>query len=445
MPVVGTLDEPLDPTQATSGLRAGVEELAAARANHPLRAVTQATLDRALVRWEECRPDVPALGARYIRALCTHLPMLGDEQFLRGVWAHPEFSRRRRWVESLLGLYESAWRPDEHADLIETLLRDALARPDAQSARLNAIRPVASRFLSAGAARWLAEDVVERRATVQEALTYYSVPADTALARAVANEAVRAWAGRLGEQRAMSSGVRALLEYGLHGVANAPAVETGPLVQAMGQVISWLPDEDDGVVSALRDWLLADQRFGDPRLPANQPKWAVVSAVARERMIRWLAKGDLLFFFDFVMPPGRNPHGRKEFWLEYIDLVEDSAVALSPIDVQRLRLSVTEKLRYATAQSPASDVSAFIMRFRGHSKFVVAEFSQSGNAAYIHDADRFDALVGGMRARHYHVATTNKGLKSQQAMITKYSHIDGWQYRVHAELRTLGLRRRALR
>jgi hypothetical protein len=445
LPVTGSLDAPLDPVQETAGLRKAVEELAAKRAKRPLRAVTKATLDLALARWEECRPDVPALGARYIRALCAHAPILDDEAFLRGVRAHPELARRRRWVESLLGLYESAWRPGANADLIESLLREAIARGEAQSARVNAIRPVASRFFSPEAARWLAEDAVERRVPVQDVLAFYGVPTDSALARAVANAAVGVWADKLREHRAVTAGVRALLEYGLQGVASAPAVEPGPLMQAMGQVITWLPDDDSGALGVVRDWLLADQRFGDPRLPANQPKWAVMSATSRERMIRWLAKGDLLFFFDFVMPRDRNPHGRKEFWLEYIDLVEDSAVALSPLDIQRLRLSVTEKLRYALAESPSGEVSAFIMRFRGHTKFVVAEFSQTGNAAYIHDAELFDTLVGGMRARRYQVATTDRGLKSQRAMITKYSHIDRWQSRVHAELRELGLRRRSSR
>jgi hypothetical protein len=445
MPVTGTLDQPLDPRGEIAGLRAGIEQIASLRANRPLRKATEATLARALVRWAECTPDVLALGPRYIRALCAHPPILDDDVFLRGLASHPEFVRRRRWLESLLGLYEVAWRPPRNADEIERMLRIGVQQGQAASARFDAIRPVASRFLAPGAAAWLADEALGHDVPVSEVLTRFGIPADTGLARSVTNAAVVAWAERLGRNRRMTTGVRSLLDYGLSGVAKSAVVDPGVLTEAIGRVIAWLPEEDETAVAAMRDWLLTDARFGDPRLPANAPKWAVMAAEPRERMIRWLAKGDLLFFFDFVMPRGRNPHGRKEFWLEYIDLVEDSAVALSPIDIERLRLSVTDTLRYARADSPASDVSAFIMRFRGHGRFVVAEFSRSGNAAYIHDAERFDALVGGMRARRYQVATSPKGLKSQQAMLTRYSHLDGWQDRVHAELRVLGLRRRPLR
>ncbi|WP_439643606.1 EH signature domain-containing protein [Gemmatimonas sp.] len=445
MPMTGSLDHPLDPYQEIDGLRAGVEKIASLRANRPLRRATQSTIIAAMARWAECRPDVAALGARYIRALCAHAPMLEDEKFLLGISNHPEFPRRRRWLESLMGLYEGAWRPARHAEQIERMLNDALQRDEAQSARLDAIRPVASRYLSPNAAAFLSGEAVDQRIPIADVLARYGVPADTGLARAVANTAIRVWVAQLCKYIALSSKARALLEYGLSDLANSLAIDPGLLAEAIGRVIAWVPDEDEKTVAFVRDWLLDHPRFGDPRLPANQPKWAVMAAGPRERMIRWLAKGDLLFFFDFVMPRGRNPHGRKEFWLQYIDLVEDSAVALSPVDIARLRLSVTETLRYARADSTSGEVSAFIMRFGGKSKFVVAEFSQTGNAAYIHDAERFETLVGGMRARRYYVATTPNGLKSQTAMITKYSHLEGWEIRVHDELRHLGLRRRPLR
>jgi hypothetical protein len=235
--------------------------------------------------------------------------------------------------------------------------------------------------------------------------------------------------------------VLALLQYGLDSLLRLPMVDPTTLQDVAGKVIVWAPDSDDRLGSVLRDWLLSDARFGDPRLPANQSKWSTMSKPARERMTRWLAKGDLLFFFDFVMPAHKNPQGRKDFWLQYIDQVVDSAVALSPIDAHRLQLSVTEKLRYAKADSPSDDVSAFIMRFRGNEEFVVAEFSQSGNAGFFHPAEFFDASLGGMRSRRYEVSTGPRGLKRPNNAILRYVHIGDWQGKMEYALRYLGVSR----
>jgi hypothetical protein len=323
-------------------------------------------------------------------------------------------------------------------------LRDAISNSQVVSSKLDRLRPATSKFFSAKAASWMAESALRDGKPILDVLAQYGVATDAALARATLETAARQWVALLCKQHVVSPGAIALLEYGLRTLLQTEVIQSVVLRECATSVIAWVPENDEQATTIAREWLLSDTRFGDPRLPTNQPNWASMPSTARDRILRWLAKGDLVFFFDFVMSANRNPHGRKQFWLKYIDQVTDVAVALSPADALRLRLAVTQKLRYAHASSPASDVSAFVMRFRGTREFVVAEFSQSGNAAYIHDAEKFDQLVGGMRARSYSVSTNKNGLKSPWSMLSKYSHTDRWQSNVANVLAAHGIRRRTL-
>jgi hypothetical protein len=440
-PVTGTLGRPVDLAAAAAPLREGIDSLRARAGSRVVRAPSQATLERAITAWAERKPNVAVLGPRYIRALCAHAAAVRDPAFVSGLKATGELPRRRRWVESLVGVYEAEWRPVETADALEPILVDAVRRFEGRSARVDRLQPIASRYFSPKAAEFLAEQVTSTRQDIKAALDRLGTPLDSRLARAAASAAAATWVEELCRARTITPGVHALLEYGLSALLASTLIEPRVLADVVGRVLTWVPEADERATARLRDWLLSDARFGDPRLPVNQAKWATLPTAARERMIRWLAKGDLIFFFDFVMDHVDDVHGRKDFWLQYIEQVEDSAVALSSEDIRRLKLTVSEQLRYARATSPSDDVSAFLMRFRGARRVVVAEFSQSGNAAYVHDAEAFDRHVGGLRKGRYDVSTSGNGLKSKSAMITKYSHIGNWEWRVHNELARLGVRR----
>lgn len=73
---------------------------------------------------------------------------------------------------------------------------------------------------------------------------------------------------------------------------------------------------------AFREPLIAfvrqDDRLGDPRLPRNRPNWLGVADEARRRLIEWLSRADINFFFEHCLPRGMDPQGRKPFWLRYV-------------------------------------------------------------------------------------------------------------------------------
>ena len=87
----------------------------------------------------------------------------------------------------------------------------------------------------------------------------------------------------------------------------------------------------------LLKFVMSDSRLGDPRLPANQVKWAGVAVDAKRKAIKWLSQGDIIFFFDHAFPKGKDPHGRKKFWLDYASSITLSRPLMGKEDLARLR------------------------------------------------------------------------------------------------------------
>jgi hypothetical protein len=77
--------------------------------------------------------------------------------------------------------------------------------------------------------------------------------------------------------------------------------------------------------------------LGDPRLPANRRKWAEVSEGAKNKVLQWLCREDIYFFFDHVYQGKTDRHHRKEFWLRYLDRCVASRPLLGSTDAVRLR------------------------------------------------------------------------------------------------------------
>ena len=127
---------------------------------------------------------------------------------------------------------------------------------------------------------------------------------------------------------------------------------------------------------ALRKLVLHDTRLGDPRLPRNIKNWLGIQD-ARQRLLQWLSRADIHFFFEHVLPNGADPHGRKTFWLKYVSRVLMSRPLLNRDDEARLRVtmqSLQEQIgHFGHVRGRAT--SAFLLDF---GPVVVVEFSQCG-------------------------------------------------------------------
>lgn len=433
-PIAGGLDQPVVPDDLLAPfIEATVELEQTARAD--AAPLSRSTLAEARDAWAAGEGSLGHVTSRHIRALCWDTDTATSPEFVRAMARRDDLAKNRRWLEGLVECYLAQWRAMPQPYALEDVIHRALARFTGRSDRLAKYKPVAKQLFSADAPKWMAQAIVSERRGIEETLEEWRLEQSSGLGEAVATATVQAWTDRfIIERRSLHSGMafgafRQLTQELLTSSLVAPAA----IARAMSAMILWdRVEADDRLRQALIDFLLEDPRFRDPRLPNRNTIWDQCEPEARQRAIGWLAKGDLLFFFQFVIR--RDPHGRRDFWLRYINRAVDAHVALFPDDAYRLRAEVKDKLSYA--QIPGGQTSAFMMRFKGATGDILCiEFSEIGNALYIHDADRFNETFGGIRRSHYTI-----GQLKHFSNIDKYSHIGPWESKVQAFLARRGIR-----
>jgi hypothetical protein len=199
--------------------------------------------------------------------------------------------------------------------------------------------------------------------------------------------------------------------------------------------------QDEPLREAMSRFVLQDPRLGDPRLPLYQGNWAGIPE-AKNRVVEWLSQFDIVFFFDHVLPTkGKDPHGRKQFWLRYVKRVTKSRPLLNWED--RLRLETVLKARHEEAKDFGridGHTSAFLLDF---GNIVVVEFSAAGNACYVYREPEFRKVVPDFWTREILSVT---GLKKTTAVTKQFDwnwdgvHREGWQVDASQLLSVHGVR-----
>ena len=184
---------------------------------------------------------------------------------------------------------------------------------------------------------------------------------------------------------------------------------------------------------SVRLFILNDQRLGDPRLPHNRLNWTGIGD-AELRVIEWLSQLDIVFFFESVLPSGRDPHGRKDFWLRYVSSVVRSRPLLNSADKSRLQPLLKEKERELTnlgylKDTTLNQTSAFFLDF---GRVVAVEFSAVNNACYLYDKSSFEKLVPDFWAtKPYELAHLKRPRLSFKQIFHRKArsplHSGGWQ------------------
>ena len=137
--------------------------------------------------------------------------------------------------------------------------------------------------------------------------------------------------------------------------------------------------------------ILSHPLLGDPRLPANRVKWLSIDSVnpdAKKRFISWLSREDIKFFFDNVLE-GRDPHGRRNFWLRYVGSIAASRPFIS--EATALPLRNNREISFGKL-SAGSNKAAFVLNF---GEIIAVEFSEVG-AVYLYRKDEFNDRIPDM-------------------------------------------------
>jgi hypothetical protein len=156
------------------------------------------------------------------------------------------------------------------------------------------------------------------------------------------------------------------------------------LKNVMSRLILFPSRENTDLIEAIIHLVRSDPRFGDPRHLHNHNNWIGMDDASR-RIQEWLSAADITFFFETVLPKGKDPHGRKAFWLRYVGCRGlRSRPLLSNSDKFRLREVLWKKGAKGSdfGRLLDEDTSAFILDF---GPIVAVEFSAVGNACYLYE------------------------------------------------------------
>ena len=130
----------------------------------------------------------------------------------------------------------------------------------------------------------------------------------------------------------------------------------------------------------------AVEHWKNPWLPINQNRWALVSESTRKMVGSWLKLDLMKSFFELLSADGSNDTRRLDFWIRYIDEINDMYFALGRHATQSQDISfvaIRKKMagRLLRLSGTGRENNAFIMTI---GNIVFVEFGMQGNAAYIY-------------------------------------------------------------
>lgn len=324
---------------------------------------------KASKQWDE-------LTRRDLRDLVSIPEAFCDPQLLALI--HSERPFNKRLLTTVFRAYLSHWqslkvlRPKW-----SSLIAEALEQPDLIQRHWAAFhhwRKIAPWLLGENASEKLAQDLMYSTGSLSSAINSY-LQID-----------VGCPVGSLGEHS------RQFLLNGLLQLNKAQIRDT--LSQALQYWVNpsdsaWLSSliltvhriNDELLIEQVKIWFLHADKFGDLRLNP-QGGWSQISPEAQQVFRSWLSQADLKFFFDFVIEDRNDEHGRKAFWMKYLNQVKNSRVLISPElrDNKQARLKEMRE-RGETQPGLISGSSTFIMETND---YYIVEFAKKPNAAYVY-------------------------------------------------------------
>jgi hypothetical protein len=435
---------PVDPAPYLKQLDKVVEALEA-ESNRVLLPKPPLDADEVWARWRLLAFDLTKLDARQIRTLCVSPKTAMKARLVSALGSTQD--PLKRWINffGFVQAYFGQWRTMENPESVEKLIHNMLSsgKINRKSKTLDLWRK--SLFLfSEEASRRFGKIILKDHKSVQQSCAEYSIDPSSHLASAAHEYAAEAAAEEFVQRDSRTGQELALKE--LQWISNhllTSALSPDAYRRAVSKLItSRMADGMAPLRSALVNLVLDDERLGDPRLAYCAPNWRNIPD-AKERFLAWLAKEMLQLFFNTLVPRDDANRRRAEFWLEYAKKpgkIKDFQVAVSADDRPKIRATRAEtELRYSSITG--GKTSAFLMIFEGYgTEYVVIEFSETNNAAYIYERKTFEERRITIRSSSFHL---NDNLKVRKTATDRILHVDGiepWETNARRQLAELGIR-----
>ena len=363
-------------------------------------------VERVWTAFVASKHDLTALDGLQFRTLCSAEKTAVRPEFVAALTRNPGMLKRSRCLYGMVNSYFSEWREMNGPAALESLLIAVFATAYSKNPVVQKWRKNETLF-SDQAASLLAGEICTDQKTVDEVLKSYYVGPLTRLGVCVRAIAARAAGERLHRMEGSRDNEWSMryLKWVTEGVlSDLTAVEDfAYAISAL--ILSDSAKRSEDFQRGLRSFAQNHKRLGDPRLRESSLNWRPIASEAAQRYLSWLARDNIIFFFNTILPNTNENRRRKDFWLRYHDRIRDFQVAVSDADLWKVKASQknSEVLHYSHVAHPTT--SAFLMRFEGYGEhFLIAEFSETGNAAYIFRMKAFEAQGISMRSHRFEVA-----------------------------------------
>ena len=389
--------------------------------------------------WEANR-DASLLPGWAIRNLCNHPSTALDQQFLGSLDKHPQLSKRRSWAEGLIANHYLHWELVPELEERAHLLKGILNKFPHDSPWLLDLRSNDWEVLGQRAPDCLINQLGNILDDLDPLMEKWGLTSQQGLGKAVTLAALRRWSNQFRLQRPSTTDQHVIpeLRHAFSTLLNRVPMGKPFLQTVEDLILSEWSKSSPNIREHLSGWCLSHQNLGDPR--QNTGNWHPIP-IAKAKLLSWIARRDLIFFYDKIVPSRLDDQGRKEFWLRYVESVIDFRIAIGSTDQRKLISAKYGKHEIATLDG-APDLSAFILKFAGHRHrpdIVCVEFSRSGNALYIYDADVFDEQIEGMNAISFRITPGPRNIKNQDAFVHRQAHYINWQAATSTYLNSRGI------
>jgi hypothetical protein len=387
--------------QLTGALKKLRQKLSVVKLDRP-----KLDVDRVWAAFVASKQDLGALDGLQFRTLCSAEKTALQLEFVAALARNPQMLSRSRCLYGIVNSYFSEWRQMKNPAAVESLLKGVFRsfggkNPVVQTWRSN------GRLFSDEAATFLAGQICDEQKTVDEALKTYYVGSLTKLGLSVRAAAARSAGTRLHRLEGSRDSEWSIryLKWVTEGVLSDLTTPDDFAYAISALILSNSAKRSETFQQALRMFAQNHKRLGDPRVRESSLNWRLIAPEAAQRYLSWLARDNIIFFFNTILPNNNENRRRKDFWLRYHDRIRDFQVAVSEADLWKIKASQkkSELLLYSHVAHPTT--SAFLMRFEGYGEhFLIVEFSEMGNAAYIFKLKAFEEQGVTMRSHRFELA-----------------------------------------
>lgn len=375
-----------------------------------------------ILEWEAYKTGQTAtVSPRVIRNLSWHPEIAVSDRFMGVILSSNRIKNSSKTIQGLVYSYHSKWNEVRQLPKVKDL-RQIVTNFEGPIGVLKKWQENIQFLLFPDSVQKLAREFLARKMPLGLSVSELRIFEDTQFMREVVSECARLCIFDLTDSVTLDYFIYQILSWEKHRIeVFKEHVHNAVMSNAFCDSVD--------VKARLVNFVVNDvERLGDPRLrPAS---WLGLED-AKTKILQYLSKEDIIFFFKKVMT--NDLHGRASFWLRYVRSMIRSRPLLTDIDKSRLKRVLshegnsTRHFGRTTGQR-----SAFLLDF---GNVLAIEFEGVG-ACYLYDARTRERLFGDFYSQG---SFNDQMLKRPSLALYRKRHQGNWEWTLGQALAQSGI------